>query len=393
MIQNVTFEETTYSESAAKFEAGTPNIGDAVGLARPWTMSIDSACQILPARTRIAGLRHRTAVANQRFAAHRHAREKVGVLSFVLPNRGTEDIGRLLDQEGIAVRAGHHCSQPSLRRFGVETTVCPSLSLYNTTAESTGWPRPSSAFDCSPKWAPAEQLRAGEIAQALPGESGAWGLSADSKLHQTGRIIVQEPRGAWINLSAHRVMICDLMHASRKLPTIPVERRMQLGAVVEARRVAKVRPSWPVIFAKAFAVVAEDMPELRRCYLALPWARLYEHSLSIASVAVEKSVPATKNRAAEKAVFFAKLRRPNEHRLIALDRYLKRFANAPSANMGLAQLGLWLTWLPWPLRRFLWWYSLNAEGYFRCRQYGTYGVSVDSSLARSRCIRFRHSRS
>ncbi len=63
------------------------------------------------------------------------AREKVGVLSFVLPNRRTEDIGRMLDQEGIAVRSGHHCSQPSLRRFGVETTVRPSLSFYNTTGE------------------------------------------------------------------------------------------------------------------------------------------------------------------------------------------------------------------------------------------------------------------
>ena len=72
---------------------------------------------------------------HQRPAADRHRARKVGVLSFVLPNRRTEDIGRLLDQEGIAVRAGHHCSQPSLRRFGVETTVRPSLSFYNTIGE------------------------------------------------------------------------------------------------------------------------------------------------------------------------------------------------------------------------------------------------------------------
>lgn len=63
------------------------------------------------------------------------AREKVGVLSFVLPNKRTEEIGRFLDQEGIAVRSGHHCAQPSLRRFGVETTVRPSLSIYNTCSE------------------------------------------------------------------------------------------------------------------------------------------------------------------------------------------------------------------------------------------------------------------
>jgi cysteine desulfurase / selenocysteine lyase len=63
------------------------------------------------------------------------AREKVGVLSFVLRDRPTEEVGRLLDLEGIAVRAGHHCAQPSLRRFGLEATVRPSLSFYNTTNE------------------------------------------------------------------------------------------------------------------------------------------------------------------------------------------------------------------------------------------------------------------
>jgi len=63
------------------------------------------------------------------------AREKVGVLSFVLKERRTEDVGRMLDLEGIAVRSGHHCAQPSLRRFGVETTVRPSFSIYNTLEE------------------------------------------------------------------------------------------------------------------------------------------------------------------------------------------------------------------------------------------------------------------
>jgi cysteine desulfurase/selenocysteine lyase len=57
------------------------------------------------------------------------------VLSFVLRDRPTEEVGRLLDLEGIAVRAGHHCAQPSLRRFGLEATVRPSFSLYNTPAE------------------------------------------------------------------------------------------------------------------------------------------------------------------------------------------------------------------------------------------------------------------
>ncbi|HEY1600984.1 MAG TPA: SufS family cysteine desulfurase [Pirellulales bacterium] len=136
MIRNVTFEETTYADSPAKFEAGTPNIADAVGLGA----ALDYVNRL--GLSNIAAYEHSlleyateglSQVNGLRLIGT--AREKVGVLSFVLPNRRTEDVGRLLDQEGIAVRAGHHCSQPSLRRFGVETTVRPSLSIYNTTGE------------------------------------------------------------------------------------------------------------------------------------------------------------------------------------------------------------------------------------------------------------------
>ncbi len=68
------------------------------------------------------------------------AEEKAGVLSFVLAGCDTADVGKALSREGIAVRAGHHCAQPILRRFGLEATVRPSLALYNTTAISTRWP-------------------------------------------------------------------------------------------------------------------------------------------------------------------------------------------------------------------------------------------------------------
>jgi cysteine desulfurase/selenocysteine lyase len=136
MIRSVTFEETTYADPPAKFEAGTPNIADAVGLGaaldyvnqlgRPAIAKYEQ--ELLQYATeqlsRINGLR-----------LIGTAREKVGVLSFVLRDRRTEEVGRLLDLEGIAVRAGHHCAQPSLRRFGLEATVRPSLALYNTKDE------------------------------------------------------------------------------------------------------------------------------------------------------------------------------------------------------------------------------------------------------------------
>jgi cysteine desulfurase/selenocysteine lyase len=136
MIRTVTVEETTWSEPPAKFEAGTPSVADAVGL--------QAAIEYLLALGWPAILRHEHELLEYgtarllevpRLRLIGQARNKVGVLSFVLPNRTPEEIGRLLDREGIAVRAGHHCAQPSLRRFGLDATVRPSLAIYNTTSD------------------------------------------------------------------------------------------------------------------------------------------------------------------------------------------------------------------------------------------------------------------
>ena len=136
MIKNVTFEETTYSDPPNKFEAGTPNIADTVGLGA----ALDYVQQLgLPNIGRYEHYLLEYATERlQKIDGLRligQAREKVSVISFVLKDRRTEEVGKLLDLEGIAVRAGHHCSQPSLRRYGVEATVRPSFAFYNTTDE------------------------------------------------------------------------------------------------------------------------------------------------------------------------------------------------------------------------------------------------------------------
>jgi len=136
MIRDVTFAQTVYADPPAKFEAGTPNIADAIGLAA----ALDYVTRL--GRERIAAYEHEllhyattrlTAIDGLRLIGT--AREKVGVLSFVIPGIDPVEIGKALDREGIAVRAGHHCAQPSLRHFGVEATVRPSLAFYNTTGE------------------------------------------------------------------------------------------------------------------------------------------------------------------------------------------------------------------------------------------------------------------
>jgi cysteine desulfurase/selenocysteine lyase len=136
MIVDVTFEKTTYQPAPARFEAGTGNIADAVGLGA----ALDYVEQV--GMENIAAYEHEllnygTAgllrVPGLRLIGT--AREKASVMSFVLDDMRTEDVGVALNEEGIAVRSGHHCAQPILRRMGVESSVRPSLAFYNTCEE------------------------------------------------------------------------------------------------------------------------------------------------------------------------------------------------------------------------------------------------------------------
>ena len=133
MIQDVTLERSTFQPPPFRFEAGTGNIADAVGLgaALDWLSRVGveqvgryehelleygtaKLCEV-PGLTLIGT-----------------APDKAGVMSFILDGQNTTDVGGMLDQEGIAVRSGHHCAQPILRRFGLEATVRASLAPYNT---------------------------------------------------------------------------------------------------------------------------------------------------------------------------------------------------------------------------------------------------------------------
>jgi cysteine desulfurase/selenocysteine lyase len=136
MISSVTFEKTTYNKLPHKFEAGTPDMAGVAGLK--------------------AAIEYMNGIGIAKIAAHEHelldyatevigslpgvrligtAREKASVLSFVLDEVHPHDIGTILDQEGIAVRTGHHCAQPVMERFHIPATVRASFAVYNTKAE------------------------------------------------------------------------------------------------------------------------------------------------------------------------------------------------------------------------------------------------------------------
>ena len=139
MIKVVTFEKTTYADLPYKFEAGTPHVAGAIGLG--------------------AAIEYVNGLGMDNIAVHEHellayatatvsaisgirligtAKEKAGVLSFLLDSIHPHDIGTILDQEGIAIRTGHHCAQPVMERFGIAATARASFSLYNTREEVDG---------------------------------------------------------------------------------------------------------------------------------------------------------------------------------------------------------------------------------------------------------------
>jgi cysteine desulfurase/selenocysteine lyase len=133
MIQSVTFEKTTYGKVPDRFEAGTPNIAGVVGLGAAIDYMSDIGLEAITAYEREL-LTYATdrisRIPGMRLIGT--AQDKAGVMSFVVDGVHPHDVGTFLDNEGIAIRAGHHCAQPLMSRFGVPATARASLALYNT---------------------------------------------------------------------------------------------------------------------------------------------------------------------------------------------------------------------------------------------------------------------
>ena len=151
-----------------------------------------------------------------------------------------------------------------------------------------------------------------------------------------------EPFGRTLPLSLARRFICDLVELARRVPTVPVQRRMNVAAVAEARCFLKPKPSWCAIFTKAYSFVAADRPEFRRAYIPFPRPHLYEHPNSIASIAIERRF------GEEDAVFFARLRNPEKQSLPQIDSFLQYCKDQPLSTIALFGWALWISRLPRP---------------------------------------------
>jgi cysteine desulfurase/selenocysteine lyase len=136
MIASVTFEKTLYNVLPYKFEAGTPNVAGAIGLgaAVDYIQSVGlSNIERYEQELLEYGTKALSRIPDLRLIGT--AKHKAAILSFVLPNVHPHDVGTLVDEEGVAIRTGHHCTQPVMKHFNVSATSRASFAFYNTQAE------------------------------------------------------------------------------------------------------------------------------------------------------------------------------------------------------------------------------------------------------------------
>jgi pyruvate/2-oxoglutarate dehydrogenase complex dihydrolipoamide acyltransferase (E2) component len=179
--------------------------------------------------------------------------------------------------------------------------------------------------------------------------------------------------GRAIRLSRPRRVVIDLLHFARAVPSLPVQRRMNLAAVAAARQACHERPQWSAIFVKAYAIVAQEFPALRRAYVKFPWPQLYEYPSVTASIMFERDYEG------EPGLFSMLVRNAASKSLGDLRDIVRTGASAPVETIKDFRRGLRIAGWPRPLRRIFWWLGLNV-GRQRGNYFGTFGLSVYSAL-------------
>jgi hypothetical protein len=134
------------------------------------------------------------------------------------------------------------------------------------------------------------------------------------------------------------------------------------------------RPGWTILFAKAFALVAQLYPELRRAYMTLPWPRLYEHPYSMVSLNIERQLPD------EPIVLQCLIKRPENRSLAEIDAIVRENQTTPLDQLRWYRRSRTMGSLPFPIRRFVWWASLKVFGKVRSHNYGTFSVTSIAPL-------------
>lgn len=175
--------------------------------------------------------------------------------------------------------------------------------------------------------------------------------------------------GRYIPVSYFRRLVTDLMHFSGKVPSVTIERRMDLSPLIAARQACSPQPTWSAIFTKAYALVSSRSPVLRTSYLTFPWPRFYEHSINIATINIDRQL------AEERVVLYAHIISPENRTFEEIDAIIRHHQEEPVGNIPSYRHAVRLSRVPWPFRRLLWWAALNVFGSLRCHYFGTFGTT------------------
>jgi pyruvate/2-oxoglutarate dehydrogenase complex dihydrolipoamide acyltransferase (E2) component len=185
---------------------------------------------------------------------------------------------------------------------------------------------------------------------------------------------MHESKGTSLPITGPRRFIIDLVHFARQVPSTPVARTVNVSALIGPRSEHAAKPSWAVLFMKAYALVGANHPPLRRSLLQFPWPRLYEHPWMNCALAIERSY------LGEPGVFVGVFRAPEQQSIAQLQEALTWYKQQPLEQVGLYRQTLRVSRAPRPVRRLLWWSTLNVSGQKRAKRFGTFGLTSYGAL-------------
>lgn len=180
--------------------------------------------------------------------------------------------------------------------------------------------------------------------------------------------------GKKIALSPARNLVIEMLHHAQQVPSIPVAREMNVSRLLAARSAASSPPAWTALFMRAYGLVAQQVPELRRAYMPWPMAHLYEHPFSVGALVVERDLDG------EAALLAAKITEPEALTARDIQAKIDRLKKTPVWEIGDFRQLLRIGMLPSFLRRFIFWQSLYWSGAKRAKRFGTFMVSSYGSL-------------
>jgi hypothetical protein len=176
-------------------------------------------------------------------------------------------------------------------------------------------------------------------------------------------------RGQWLRLTPARRIVSDLCWFAARTPIGGMNRRMNIAPLVAARAALAERPPWSALLVRAFALVAQRMPEMRRAYVSLPWPHLYQYPGSVGGVVTERE------SGGEPGLFIARVKHPADRSIREIAGHLAHAKTAPLKDVKDFKPSLILARFPLPIRRLVWWYAMNV-GRQRANYFPTFLISL-----------------